>query len=190
MVEKTFGVQLNPLATNFNYSPLKKRLKMITKNKSGNRLKWLYLLALPVFAAAFVLIACEQSTNKEVAEAVAENNNTTYEGEDVYFKVEEMPTFDEAVDSLTFKAFRNYIGQNLKYPEEAAEQGIQGRVFVQFWINKDGDVCNAVIARGVHELLDAEALRVINSSPKWTPGKQDGQPKVVQFTMPIVFTLQ
>ena len=63
-------------------------------------------------------------------------------------------------------------------------------MFVQFWIDKEGNVCNAVVARGVDELLDAEALRVINSSPKWTPGKQKGHPVVVQFTFPIVFALK
>ena len=193
MVEKTFGVQLTPLATNFNYSPLKKRLKMITKHKSNKQIKWLYLMSLPLFVASFLLIACEQTNQSE--KIIPEkptfdpSNDEVIEEttvDDVFSIVEEMPTFNGG----DVKNFSKYIGQNLKYPKDAEENGIQGRVFIEFIIDKDGNLTNAKVKRGVDGLLDNEALRVVNSSPKWEPGKQKGQAVNVKFTMPIVFALK
>jgi protein TonB len=82
------------------------------------------------------------------------------------------------------------VAKTLKYPEIAAENGIQGKVFVQFAVNAKGEVTDVVVVRGVDPALDAEAVRVIKSSPKWAPGKQRGRPVKVQFTFPVVFVLQ
>jgi protein TonB len=106
--------------------------------------------------------------------------------EEVFIIVEDMPKFKGGDQN----AFRTWIQQNLKYPEIAAENGISGRVFVQFAINSKGTVVDAKVIRGVDPALDKEALRVVNSSPKWEPGKQRGRPVKVQFTFPIVFVLQ
>ncbi len=100
--------------------------------------------------------------------------------------VEDMPKF-QGGDQNTF---RTWIQQNLKYPEIAAENGISGKVYVNFVVNKKGEVVDAKVVRGVDPSLDQEALRVVRSSPKWTPGKQRGAPVKVQFTFPIVFVLQ
>ena len=109
------------------------------------------------------------------------------EDEEVAFIiVEDMPKF-QGGDQNTFRA---WIQSNLKYPEIAAENGISGKVFVNFVVNKNGDVVDAKVVRGVDPSLDQEALRVVRSSPKWTPGKQRGKPVKVQFTFPIVFVLQ
>ncbi|MFC2138663.1 energy transducer TonB, partial [Bacteroidota bacterium] len=105
---------------------------------------------------------------------------------EVFFIVEDMPTFMGGDQN----EFRKYIQQNLKYPAVAAENGISGRVFVQFVVNEKGQVINAKVVRGVDPSLDKEALRVVMSSPKWTPGKQRGKPVRVAFTFPIVFVLQ
>ena len=72
----------------------------------------------------------------------------------------------------------------------AAENGIQGRVYVQFVVDRDGGISNAKIARGVDPSLDQEALRVVNSLPKWKPGMQRGKPVRVSYTVPINFQLQ
>ena len=109
------------------------------------------------------------------------------EGEELYFQVEEMPTFNGGEPATEF---RKYIAQNLQYPEAAAEDSISGRVIVQFTVNKEGNVVNAVIVKKVDPYLDDEALRVVNSSPKWTPGKQDGQEVNVLYTFPINFVRQ
>lgn len=109
------------------------------------------------------------------------------EEEEVFYIVEDMPTFNGG-DPAT--EFRKYIGLNLQYPEIAAENGVSGRVIVQFAVNKIGKVVDARVIRSVDPALDQEALRVVTSSPKWTPGKQRGKAVTVLFTFPINFVLQ
>jgi protein TonB len=106
--------------------------------------------------------------------------------EEVFFIVEDMPSFQGKGQ----EGFREWIAQNLRYPEIAAENGISGRVYVQFAVNSKGEVVDAVVVRGVDPALDKEAVRVVMSSPKWEPGKQRGKPVKVQFTFPINFVLQ
>ncbi|MBN1951335.1 MAG: energy transducer TonB [Bacteroidales bacterium] len=105
---------------------------------------------------------------------------------EVFFIVEDMPKFNGGPSD----GFRTYIAENLQYPQIAAENGISGRVYVQFTVNSNGKVVDVVVARGVDPALDKEALRVVKSSPSWTPGKQRGRPVNVRFTFPIVFVLQ
>ncbi len=106
--------------------------------------------------------------------------------DEVFFIVEDMPQFQGGGK----EKFREWIAQNLQYPPIAAENGISGRVFVQFAVNAKGEVVDVVVVRGVDPALDKEAVRVVKSSPRWTPGKQRGRPVKVQFTFPIVFVLQ
>lgn len=108
------------------------------------------------------------------------------EEEQIFVIVEDMPGFGGG-DS---NKFREYIQKNLKYPDIAAENGIQGRVFVSFVVEPNGEVSNVRVVRGVDPSLDREAVRVVESSPKWTPGKQRGKPVRVSFTFPIIFVLQ
>jgi protein TonB len=82
------------------------------------------------------------------------------------------------------------LGKNIKYPTESIEKGVQGRVIIQFVGEKDGSITDAKVVRGVDPLLDAEALRVINQSPKWKPGKQKGEAVRVKYTLPVAFRLQ
>ena len=110
------------------------------------------------------------------------------EDEQVYHQVDIMPKFNETDDG-TFINFRKYIKENLNYPDEAAKQGLEGKVFVQFIINEKGEVEDSKIVKSVNQLLDDEALRVINSCPNWIPGEKNGNPVNVQFTFPIVFAL-
>jgi len=107
--------------------------------------------------------------------------------EEVFFIVEDMPTFNGG-DPAT--EFRKYIAQNLKYPDIASENGISGRVIVQFAINSKGKLVDAVVVVPVDPALDKEAIRVVNASPPWTPGKQRGKPVKVLYTFPINFVLQ
>lgn len=87
-------------------------------------------------------------------------------------------------------ALLKYISDHIDYPAIAIENNIQGKVFVKFVVEKDGSISNATIIRGVDPSLDKEALRVINSLPKWKPGEQRGKPVKVFFNMPIDFQLQ
>jgi protein TonB len=106
--------------------------------------------------------------------------------EEVFFIVEDMPSFQGKGQ----EGFRSWIGVNLRYPEIAAENGISGKVYVQFAVNSKGQVVDAVVVRGVDPALDKEAVRVVMASPKWAPGKQRGKSVKVQFTFPINFVLQ
>ena len=88
------------------------------------------------------------------------------------------------------EALLKWIGRTLQYPEIAAENGVQGKVIVQFVVEKDGSITKATVVRGVDASLDKEALRVINKMDKWQPGKQGGKPVRVKYTLPIQFKLQ
>jgi len=101
--------------------------------------------------------------------------------------VETMPKFRGGDPSVEF---RKYIIENLKYPEIAAENGIGGKVYVQFVVNENGKVVNAKVVRSRDPALDAESIRVVESSPLWTPGEQRGKAVKVIFTFPINYVLQ
>ena len=83
-----------------------------------------------------------------------------------------------------------YISSNIKYPTISQETGSQGKVIVQFVVDKDGTISNPEVVRGVDPYLDKEAIRVISSMPKWTPGMQNGKKVRVKFTVPVSFRLQ
>lgn len=99
-----------------------------------------------------------------------------------YTVIEQQPVFNGNINK--------WLASNLRYPPVAAENGIEGRVIVQFVVGKNGDIKNATVVRGVDSALDKEALRVVKSMPRWVPGKQNGQSVDCKFTMPIVFRLQ
>jgi periplasmic protein TonB len=99
--------------------------------------------------------------------------------------VEEMPLFQGG----GLDKFSKYIAQNLRYPPIAAANGVSGRVFVQFTVNASGEVVDVTVVGNADPALEKEAIRVVKSSPGWTPGKQRGRAVKVQFTFPIVFSL-
>ena len=86
-------------------------------------------------------------------------------------------------------AMLKYIMENIKYPEQAMKKGIQGRVVVSFIVEKDGRISNVRLLRSVESSLDKEAVRVVKSMPKWSPGKQNGKPVRVRFNVPVMFKL-
>lgn len=100
--------------------------------------------------------------------------------------VEDMPTFN----GEGLAGFRTWVMKNLRYPEIAAENGISGKVYIQFVVGFEGKVEDVTVYRGVDPALDQEAVRVVSSSPKWKPGEQRGKPARVQFILPIHFVLQ
>jgi TonB family protein len=98
--------------------------------------------------------------------------------------IEEMPKFPGGQPALF-----QYLSMNVRYPKEAEDAGVQGRVIVTFVVEKDGSITGAKIFRSVDPALDAEALRVINGMPKWIPGKQNGEPVRVKYTVPVTFRI-
>ena len=106
--------------------------------------------------------------------------------DDIFVIVEENPQFP---DGGTVGLLQ-YLGKNIKYPTIPQENGTQGRVTVQFVVNKDGSIVDVKVIRGVDPYLDKEAVRVISTMPKWIPGKQRGVPVRCKFTVPVTFKLQ
>ncbi len=190
------------ISNQFN-SQIKNRIIMLNKDyKPGS--PWKLFLLLPVVVIALAAISCTKNNPDESIpfsiQNSDENGNTNYQSEEmqqpeaaslpeeeVFYIVEDMPTFNGG-DAA--QEFRKYIAQNLKYPTVAAEKGISGRVIVQFTINTAGKVVDARVVRSVNPALDNEAMRVIMSSPDWTPGKQKGKTVKVLFTFPINFVLK
>lgn len=102
----------------------------------------------------------------------------------VYDVVEQMPSFPGGISGL-----RTYLNQNIRYPAEAQENCVQGRVVVSFVVGKDGHISDVTVLRSVDPSLDKEAVRVIRNMPRWTPGKQGGEPVKVRYNVPVSFRL-
>ena len=105
---------------------------------------------------------------------------------EIFEVVEKMPEFPNG----GMVGLMQFLSKNIKYPPIAQENGTQGRVIVQFVVNKDGSIVDAKVIRSVDPYLDKEALRVINAMPKWNPGEQRGKPVRVKYTVPVTFRLQ
>ena len=111
----------------------------------------------------------------------------TVEEEAIPFQlVEEKPSFNGG----DANKFSKWVNSKLVYPEIAKENGVQGRVTLQFTVNADGTVSNVKVLRGVDSSLDKEAVRVVSSSPKWKPGKQRDRAVKVTYTFPVIFQLR
>lgn len=123
------------------------------------------------------MYSVQQEKNKKKTE-ISEEDEKPYE------VVEVMPVFPGGMNALM-----DYIKTNLKYPKEAMQKQLEGQVIVQFIVNKNGEIKNTRIARGIDPLLDNEAMRVVSAMPQWTPGKQSGKAVPVYYTLPIVFKL-
>lgn len=106
--------------------------------------------------------------------------------DEIFVIVEENPQFPDGGTA----GLLQYLGKNIKYPTIPQENGTQGRVTVQFVVNKDGSIVDVKVIRGVDPYLDKEAVRVISTMPKWIPGKQRGVPVRCKFTVPVTFKLQ
>lgn len=119
----------------------------------------------------------ERENSREKA-IISEDN------EKPFMTVEQMPSFPGGEAEM-----HKYIASNLKYPEKAKEEGIQGRVTVRFVVSKQGDITNTVILRGIDPECDKEVVRMLKSMPRWIPGSQDGKTVPVYYTIPIIFKL-
>ena len=171
------------LYNNFNVSQIKHRIIMMNKKRTRTVGRIKYALFAPLAAALLLVsnISCTSTENKKDSTEATESR--AVEGE-VFQVVEEMPEFPGGMAECM-----KWLGQNIKYPAEAIEKGIQGRVIVQMIVERDGTITNANVVRGVDPLLDKEALRVVNLSPKWKPGMQRGQAVRVKYTLPVMFRL-
>lgn len=185
------------LSNNFNFSHLKQRIIMMNKKKSNaaGHIKYA-LFVLPAFALLVAgNISCSQDASQtedakeevvapvspEAKEAPADSTAK----EEVFMVAEQMPEFPGGM-----KEMLKFLQENVKYPENAMKNNVQGRVIVQFVVEKDGTPTEFKVLRSVDPDLDAEALRVMKAMPKWKPGMQKGQVVRVKFTVPVSFKLQ
>jgi protein TonB len=114
----------------------------------------------------------------------AQKTVVAQKNQQVFDVVEQMPEYPGGMQALF-----EYLGQNLKYPEDAKEQKIEGRVIAIFVVETDGSISNVEVVRPVFPSLDAEAVRVLSGMPKWKPGMQSGKVVRVKYTVPINFSL-
>jgi TonB family protein len=227
LIRKSVGDQLFSMANNFNYQSLKKRIRMMTMNKSSQWKTLRALAVVPVIALALLAFANPKSVAavvtasvpqdravqsemqspepaiveaeatpeavevEAVPEAVEMNTEeqapeeTEPQSKKVYNSVEQMPEFPGGQEGLM-----RYLQQNVQYPPTAVQNNVQGRVIVQFIIDETGQVGDVEVVRSVSEEVDAEAVRVIKSMPKFEPGRQNGEPVAVWYTLPIAFKMQ
>jgi len=196
LFEKSLGVSALEVTSNFNYSLLKNRLKMMTIRKSGSLAKAKYVFTLPLLLSVCFLLTA---------------NFTAIAQEKIYDTVEVMPVYPGGDNGV-----RAFIAQNMKYPELAAERGVQARIFLTFVVTDKGDVKDVkVIKTSLQEknkegeitekdyattgdekfdqavkALENESVRVVSLLGKFTPGKQNNKNVNVQYTFPITFVLQ
>jgi len=125
----------------------------------------------------------EMTEETEIEEAIFEEEEEEV-ADEIFTIVEQQPGFPGGMG-----AFYEFVSKKMKYPSQARRMGIEGKVFIQFVVGKDGEITEVKVIRGVGAGCDEEAARVIKSSPKWTPGKQRGQAVKVRMVLPITFKL-
>ena len=193
IIQKCVGHQKFSLANSFNHCQIKNRITMMNKQKTSKAGLWKVATFLPLLALLLMAfgktgenVPLESYANQVISyqEKPIAKDTTTQPKEKVYTIVESMPEFPGGD-----KALRKFLDENVQYPEDAKVKKIQGKVFVNFIVNREGKVMDAKVLRGIRPDLDAEALRVIRSMPNWTPGKQNGKTVSVSYTIKIDFSL-
>ena len=135
----------------------------------------------------FLNLEDDANLGVEIMDYVEAVEEEVVEEEAIPFQlVEDKPKFNGG----DANEFSKWVNQRLVYPDIAKENGVQGRVMLQFTVNADGSVSNVKVLRGVDDALDKEAVRVVSSSPKWTPGKQRDRAVKVTYTFPVIFQLR
>ena len=135
----------------------------------------------------FMSLEDDANLGVEIMDYVEEVKEEVVEEEAIPFQlVEEKPSFNGG----DANEFSKWVNSKLQYPEIAKENGVQGRVTLQFTVNPDGSVSNVKVLRGVDSSLDKEAVRVVSMSPKWMPGKQRDRAVKVTYTFPVIFQLR
>ena len=206
LVRKAVGDQRFTLASGFQHAKLKNRIEMMLKPTSSGWMRWSYLALIPVLA--MFMFACNPNkksktpapeTVEQEAPAATETAGYTItvtdepeavasEKEAVPFSlIEHKPGFNGG----DANEFSRWVNSQLKYPEQAKKDGAQGRVLLQFTVGADGVVRDVKVLRSVREDLDAEAVKVVSSSPKWEPGyNADGEAVPVVYSFPVVYQLR
>lgn len=192
------------LYNNFSVLPLKKRITMLNKKRTGRVGKVKYLTLLPLAAGLLLLnnidamarivsrqttvpVPAEKTMIAPAPEAVSVEVATLLPPDDdkVYEVAEVMPEYPGGQGELL-----KFLARNIKYPEESVKNKEEGRVQIAFIVNKDGSISDVKVLKNTTPLLDAEAIRITKSMPNWTPGKDKGKVVRVAYTIPVTFRLQ
>lgn len=192
------------LYNNFSVLPLKKRITMLNKKRTGRVGKVKYLTLLPLAAGLLLLnnidamarivsrqttvpVPAEKTMIAPAPEAISVEVATPLPPDDdkVYEVVEVMPEYPGGQGELL-----KFLARNIKYPEESVKNKEEGRVQIAFIVNKDGSISDVKVLKNATPLLDAEAIRITKSMPNWTPGKDKGKVVRVAYTVPVTFRLQ
>lgn len=187
IIEKAIGSKLCTLANNLNNCSTKKRIVMMIKKQTGPwaRLKLLYVIPVSLlFVLTFTSTKASSLTSQLLNVSVSNLFSTQVAEDSVFSVVEKMPEFQGGTSG-----FNQFLRQNIRYPASCREENIQGRVMVEFIIEKDGSISNVAIVKSVEERLDNEAKRVMSIMPNWTPGYNGDVPVRVKYTVPINFQL-
>ncbi|TGY58118.1 M56 family metallopeptidase [Parabacteroides distasonis] len=185
------------LYNSFNVLHLKNRIMMMNKKRSPGIVRTKYLIFVPLVGILMLLsnieavarltvrLANEATVSNAMVTATDVSSKSREMDEQVFTVVEKMPSFLGGDAELL-----KYIATNIKYPKESQDNGEQGRVICSFIVGRDGSVNNPEVLRGVTPLLNEEAVRVINTMPRWNPGMQRGKAVAVKYTVPITFRLK
>ncbi len=152
-----------------------------------------YVLIVPVFASLFLVFSCQEENEMAKLDDLAqqyedaetqEERSALSDADEVFMVVEDQPNPEGGLES-----FYRYVAENMQYPTIARQAGTEGKVFVQFVVDKDGTLTDARAIRGIGDGCDEEAVRVISEAPAWNPGKQRGKFVKVRMVIPITFKL-
>ena len=198
------GFEFSPITHNFSYSLLKKRIIMMKNQKSPKRMSVKLLLTALVLSVTF--FACNNTSRpvstppKKVMAATKSNKtNSGYKTDtsqknamsaqadtgQVFKLVEKMPEYPGGT-----KALIHYLANKIKYPAEARKAKVQGKVFINFIVEKDGTISHVKVLKGIGHGCDKEAVKAVENMPRWIPGQQKGRPVRVMFNLPVKFSLQ
>ncbi len=177
LLSSVLEVDLVPMTNSFHCLTIKKRFTMMNKKRSGKIATAKSLIALPFALLAFGMFALNPIANS-ISFPKANSVVGGEEGEVV------QPEFKGGMEALV-----KFLSENIKYPEKAKTDNVSGKVYVSFVISKSGKVKDAKVIKSLSSEIDAEALRVINAMPDWTPGTKDGKKADVEMKLPINFQL-
>lgn len=204
LVRKAVGEHRFRLANGFNHTKLSNRITMMMSEKTNGWIRLSYVACVPLLACMLCFCTSNKQTPEmtertedaldaepqDINEVVAigfTDSTTAEEDEPVPFRSAEVKPMFQGGDANNFS---KWINERLIYPQDAKDAGKQGRVVLQFTVNKVGRMENIRVLRGCYQSLDEEALRVVKASPEWKPGMMDGKAVSVTYTFPIVFKLR
>ena len=200
LIKRAVGSRLHSVANCLNHSNLKNRITMMCKKNSSRWAAAKALLVVPMVAVAMGAFATTVYVPREVQDKVTENSvneqisqtesnapemQESQQDDRPFIKVEKMPTFD---GGKSLVGFQNWIQYNIRYPQEAIEKGIGGRVIFQFVVERDGTPSSFNVLKSPDKSLADEVERIFKTSPKWEAGEQGGKKVRVLYTVPVVFT--